>query len=392
MIHHQYPPPSKKKAEDISAAPLHDDIQLTDDEYDQLSIKSSKGGHRSREKRRLKRGHSSHHPKRQQQQRSLADNENHRLAYSTVYNLASRLPSFGQHKIISNTKEQQHQTTESYSSSSQQASTADEDIESLVVSEPSFLREFDDMNVLRSKSAILIYILNVMRDILNNPKNCDLSVELEEYCNIARPFDVSQEFAKIEINIASTSYLRDPQKYCRLEADMPVKSFLWIVRDLSHHGRENDLFAEDLVHVLMSRKAIFYKLIPKILRWADNRLRQRFEAELGLHLKFLGKHFRKNDDDNDDKNNEQTQENSSISLIIKCEDFPHGQRIQKFQGKSFNDFKTFLSDCTKIGIDLMNFYRLEANQQIYDILDCTDIHNGMTCVVTRAESTSSNPQ
>jgi hypothetical protein len=35
-----------------------------------------------------------------------------------------------------------------------------------------------------------------------------------------------------------------PKKYCRLEADMPVKSFLWIVRDLSHYGKENDLFAE----------------------------------------------------------------------------------------------------------------------------------------------------
>jgi hypothetical protein len=365
-------------------------VQLSNDEEDDDQEPShSNGGRRSRQKRRQKRGHSNSHLHHQQQDR--------RLAYSAVYNLSSRLPSFGEHVInnsLNNEDLNQHEAPSNSPSPSQRSkrnnASDKEDVESrLAVSEPSFLREFDDMQVLQSKSVILIYVLSVIRDILKNPQNHDLADGLEKHCNIARPFNVAEEFAKIQFNIACKPYLLDPQKYVRLEGEMPVKSFLWILRDLSHHGRDYNFFAEDLVKILMNRNAMFYKLIPKILRWADEQLRPRFEAELGLHLELLAKHFRKIETPLDDQL--QTQDSSYsmlLSIVVKCDRFPRGgQRLQQFKGNSFEDFKIFLSECTKIDVDKISYYRLK-DSQIYDILDLTDVQSGMTCIVEEMTTTA----
>lgn len=364
---------------------LSDDVQ--DDGYN--SFYSSNGGRLSRKRRtndrRAFREYSAADQPNLKQQRNAsvdvrhASYSDHRFAYSTVYNLASRLPSFGEHNIQSAASSHssarhlnQNQRRNITPSPARVDSTVfDMDTESLVVSEPSFLREFEDKKVMQSKSAALIYVLNVIRDLLRNTENKNLALELERHCNVPLPFDVSEEFSKIELNIARKPYLDDPGKYARLEKDMPVKSFLWIVRDLSHHGRDNYLYAEDLVDVLMSKKALFHKLIPKILRWADNHLRPQFESELGLHLNFLGKHFRKLEND---------ESLQSISLVVKCESFPYGQRLQRFKGTSFQDFKTFLSQSTKIDEENMACYRLHDSQK-FALLDFTDVEDGMTCVV-----------
>ncbi len=372
---------------------LSDDVQ--DDGYN--SSYSSNGGRLSRQRRtndrRASREYSAaEQPNLKQQRRenhtsvdrhaSSSDHQDqHQFAYSAVYNLASRLPSFGEHNIQSAAsshssarhwnQNQRRNITPSPAPRVDSTVIDDIDTESLLVSEPSFLREFEDKKVMQSKSAALIYVLNVIRDLLRNTENKNLALELERHCNIPLPFDVSEEFSKIELNIARKPYLDDPGKYARLEKDMPVKSFLWIVRDLSHHGRDNYLYAEDLVDVLMSKKALFHKLIPKILRWADNHLRPQYDSELGIHLNFLGKHFRKLE------NNESLQ---SISLVVKCESFPYGQRLQRFSGTSFQDFKTFLSQSTKIDEEKMACYRLQDSQK-FALLDFTDVEDGMTCVV-----------
>ena len=436
--------PSGRRKHSRASSP----ISLSDDEehsYHSYKSKSSKskGGKPSRQRRRNRRkeNHQASSPatKRKRENDANVQHESHQFAYSTVYNLATRLPSFGEHTINS----QRPDFTSSYSSSYTSTPKQDQKVEpsaqdakketksiqvtdedtmngrhtasststcskqvdqqvepslqesigdndSLQVSEPSFLREFEDRRIIQSKSSALLYVLNVIRDLLKNTRNTDLALELENHCKIQLPFDVAQEFAKIEFNIAKKPYLADPQKYARLEKNMPVKSFLWIVRDLAHHGRDHDLFAEDIVQVLMSRKAIFHKLIPKILRWADNQLRPRFETEIGLHLDILGKHFRKLDDDANVEFISDLQRSayssSKISLIVKCERLPYGQRIQQFKGSNFDQFKTLLSEATNIDKEKMHLYRLIDSQK-YAILDFSDIEDGMICVVSESITT-----
>lgn len=426
----------RKHSRSRSASP----ISLSDDDehYSHYSYSSSKskGGKGSRQRRTDRRRENQQSPSAKKPRRENDANTSHQFAYSTVYNLATRLPSFGEHTL--NGGGRPEYSTSSYTSSSKQdqklepdsvqeskkdtnllqvsddvngirpsSSTntskhnqkvepavqeSTEDTDSIQVSEPSFLREFEDRRIILSKSSALLYVLNVIRDLLKNAKNIDLALELEKHCKIQLPFDVSKELAKIEFNIAKKPYLTDPQKYARHEKNMPVKSFLWIVRDLAHHGRDQDLFAEDIVQVLMSRKAIFHKLIPKILRWADSHLRPRFETEIGLHLNILGKHFRKLDASKE-FSDLQTSSYSSpqvISLIVKCERLPYGQRIRQFKGSDFKEFKTFLSEATNIDEEKMFFYRLRDSQK-FAILDFEDIEDGMTCVVSESIPEHSEP-
>ncbi len=56
---------------------------------------------------------------------------------------------------------------------------------------------------------------------------------------------------------------------------------------------------------------------------------------------------------------------------MKIESFPYGQRLQRLKIISFQDFKTFLSQSTKIDQEKMAYYRLHDSQK-FALLDAVD--------------------
>jgi hypothetical protein len=220
----------------------------------------------------------------------------------------------------------------------------------------------------------LLSLLCDINSILLKDEN--LLDSLEIYCNVKKPFNVIQELQKADVDI--TINILEHSKYEDLQ-NQPVRAFLYLNRNITHHCRDWRIEPHEIVGVYMSKRMMIRFLIPKILRWADSNLNT-FKHSIGEKLDFLRSNFSK----------EKAAERKTI--IIKHPSFERfGARALEFQGSSFEEFEIFLRCALQLSPDSKMSYYSEYKGNSVGIYDFNDIRDGMT-VFVHLESVDADPE